>query len=53
MEWIQFLQAIADAKKRRTFGLSEYTRYEVGTAEELLPKWLKEGFKPDGIIVDP
>lgn len=29
------------------------THYEVGTAEELLPKWLDEGFRPDGIIVDP
>lgn len=29
------------------------THYEVGTAEELLPKWLEEGFEPDGIIVDP
>ena len=29
------------------------TRYEVGTAEQVLPKWLNEGFQPDGIIVDP
>ncbi|MFZ4356078.1 23S rRNA (uracil-5-)-methyltransferase RumA, partial [Enterococcus gallinarum] len=28
-------------------------RYEVGTAEQVLPKWLNEGFQPDGIIVDP
>lgn len=27
--------------------------YEVGKAEELLPAWLDEGFKPDAIIVDP
>ncbi|MFR3732003.1 MAG: 23S rRNA (uracil-5-)-methyltransferase RumA, partial [Enterococcus sp.] len=27
--------------------------YETGTAEELLPKWFNESFKPDSIIVDP
>ena len=27
--------------------------YEVGKAEELLPAWIEEGFKPDAIIVDP
>ena len=27
--------------------------YAVGTAEDLLPKWFKEGFKPDAIVVDP
>lgn len=45
--------AIEDAKKNaRRLGV-ENTRYETGTAEELLPKWLKEGFKPDAIVVDP
>ena len=29
------------------------THYAVGTAEDLLPKWFKEGFKPDAIVVDP
>lgn len=46
-------QAIADARKNAERLGYQNTRYEVGTAEELLPKWLKEGFKPDGIIVDP
>lgn len=46
-------QAIEDAKKNaEKLGL-ENTHYETGTAEELLPKWLKAGFKPDVIIVDP
>lgn len=46
-------QAIDDARKNaHRLGYTN-TRYEVGTAEELLPKWLSEGFNPDGIIVDP
>lgn len=46
-------QAIADARKNAARLNYHNTHYEVGTAEELLPKWLKEGFKPDSIIVDP
>lgn len=46
-------QAIEDAQKNAIqMGLTN-THYEVGSAEELLPKWLREGFKPDAIIVDP
>ncbi|MGM0239217.1 23S rRNA (uracil(1939)-C(5))-methyltransferase RlmD [Enterococcus sp. AZ103] len=46
-------QAIDDAKKNAAaLGLTN-TRYEVGTAEDLLPKWLAEGFAPDAIVVDP
>ncbi|MBV7389883.1 23S rRNA (uracil(1939)-C(5))-methyltransferase RlmD [Enterococcus alishanensis] len=46
-------QAIDDAKKNaEALGLKN-TRYEVGTAEDLLPKWLAEGFSPDAIVVDP
>ncbi|GCF92357.1 23S rRNA (uracil-5-)-methyltransferase RumA [Enterococcus florum] len=46
-------QAIEDAKKNaKKLGITN-THYEKGTAEELLPKWLKEGFAPDVIIVDP
>lgn len=45
--------AITDAKNNAAqMGFSN-TRYEVGTAEELLPKWLQEGFRPDAIVVDP
>jgi 23S rRNA (uracil1939-C5)-methyltransferase len=46
-------QAIEDAKRNaERLGVTN-THYEVGTAEELLPKWLQSGFKPDAIIVDP
>lgn len=45
--------AIEDAKMNaERLGVTN-THYEVGTAEELLPKWLQSGFKPDAIIVDP
>lgn len=46
-------QAIDDAKKNAAALNLNNTHYEVGTAEELLPKWLKAGFSPDAIIVDP
>lgn len=45
--------AIEDAKlNAERLGFTN-THYEVGTAEELLPKWLQAGFKPDAIVVDP
>ncbi|OTP09489.1 23S rRNA (uracil-5-)-methyltransferase RumA [Enterococcus sp. 10A9_DIV0425] len=46
-------QAIEDARENAQRLGYQNTHYEVGTAEELLPKWLNEGFQPDGIIVDP
>lgn len=46
-------QAIVDAKANALRKGFTNTRYEVGTAEELLPQWLKAGFKPDAIVVDP
>ncbi|MEG0628873.1 MAG: 23S rRNA (uracil(1939)-C(5))-methyltransferase RlmD, partial [Enterococcus sp.] len=46
-------QAIEDAKKNAEAMNLTNTHYEVGTAESLLPKWLKAGFAPDAIVVDP
>lgn len=46
-------EAIADAKKNAARMELTNTHYETGTAEELLPKWLQNGFAPDAIIVDP
>ncbi|WP_122646833.1 23S rRNA (uracil(1939)-C(5))-methyltransferase RlmD [Enterococcus mediterraneensis] len=46
-------QAIDDARKNaQDMGFTN-THYETGTAETLLPKWLKEGFEPDAVVVDP
>lgn len=41
--------AISNARRLKILN----SNYEVGTAEELLPRWLESGFKPDGIVVDP
>ncbi len=46
-------QAITDAQNNAKNKGFTNTKYEVGTAEELIPKWLKAGFKPDAIVVDP
>ncbi len=46
-------ESIEDAKKNAARMNVTNTHYETGKAEELLPKWLKEGFKPDAIVVDP
>lgn len=45
--------AIQDAKLNAQRLDLTNTHYEVGTAEDLLPQWLADGFNPDGIVVDP
>jgi 23S rRNA (uracil1939-C5)-methyltransferase len=46
-------ESIADAKKNaKKHGITN-AQYEAGKAEKLLPKWLKEGWHPDVIVVDP
>ncbi|MDQ0216577.1 23S rRNA (uracil-5-)-methyltransferase RumA [Oikeobacillus pervagus] len=46
-------ESIQDARENaKKFGVTHAT-YEVGTAEQWLPKWSKQGFKPDIVIVDP
>lgn len=46
-------EAIDDARKNaERHGFTNVT-YVVGKAEVLLPKWVKEGWKPDVIVVDP
>ncbi|MFS0862576.1 23S rRNA (uracil(1939)-C(5))-methyltransferase RlmD [Fredinandcohnia sp. 179-A 10B2 NHS] len=45
--------AIEDARKNaKNHGFKNAT-YAVGKAEHLLPKWVKEGWRPDVIVVDP
>lgn len=46
-------EAIEDAKKNAKKHGFANTMYTTGKAETLLPKWVKEGWKPDVIIVDP
>ncbi|QOR67033.1 23S rRNA (uracil(1939)-C(5))-methyltransferase RlmD [Cytobacillus suaedae] len=46
-------ESIEDAKKNaRNHGISNAV-YVTGKAEQWLPKWVKEGWKPDVIVVDP
>ena len=46
-------ESIEDAKKNAEKHGVQHARFYLGKAEELLPKWLKEGWRPDVIVVDP
>ncbi|MFE8701546.1 23S rRNA (uracil(1939)-C(5))-methyltransferase RlmD [Cytobacillus sp. FJAT-54145] len=46
-------ESIDDAKKNASRHGIKHAKYEVGRAEQILPKWAKEGWKPDVMIVDP
>jgi 23S rRNA (uracil1939-C5)-methyltransferase len=46
-------EGINDAKKNaKKFGV-DHAEYFVGAAEKLMPKWQKEGWNPDVMVVDP
>jgi 23S rRNA (uracil1939-C5)-methyltransferase len=46
-------EGIDDAKKNaERFGV-DHAEYFVGSAEELMPRWKKEGWRPDVVVVDP
>ncbi|MRX73649.1 23S rRNA (uracil(1939)-C(5))-methyltransferase RlmD [Bacillus lacus] len=45
--------AIEDARKNAKKHGIHNAQYTAGTAEQLLPKWVKQGWKPDAIVVDP
>jgi 23S rRNA (uracil1939-C5)-methyltransferase len=46
-------ESIEDAKKNAKRHGFTNTKYVPGKAEEILPKWVKKGWKPDVVIVDP
>ena len=46
-------ESIEDAKKNAARHGIKHAKYVTGKAEAILPKWVKEGWKPDVIIVDP
>nr|WP_062110488.1 23S rRNA (uracil(1939)-C(5))-methyltransferase RlmD [Bacillus niameyensis] len=46
-------EGITDAKKNARKHGVENAMYVTGKAEDILPKWEKEGWHPDVIIVDP
>jgi 23S rRNA (uracil1939-C5)-methyltransferase len=45
--------AIEDAKQNATLNKIKNAQFELGKAEEILPKWQKEGLFADVIVVDP
>lgn len=46
-------EAIEDAKRNAKRMGFDNTHYEAGTAEEIIPRWYKEGYRADALIVDP
>lgn len=46
-------EAIEMAKENAQLNGLDNTTFVSGTAEEILPKWVAEGLKPDVIVVDP
>ncbi|MFC6995630.1 23S rRNA (uracil(1939)-C(5))-methyltransferase RlmD [Streptococcus loxodontisalivarius] len=46
-------EAIEDAKKNSAAMGFANTYYEAGKAEDIIPKWYEEGYRADGLIVDP
>jgi tRNA (uracil-5-)-methyltransferase len=46
-------ESIEDAKKNAKHHGFTNTKYVPGKAEEVLPKWVKKGWKPDVVVVDP
>lgn len=45
--------SIEDAKHNAERANITNVHYEAGKAEEIMPRWIDEGFKPDVVIVDP
>lgn len=46
-------EAVADANANAALNGITNAHYEVGTAEDVLPQWAMDGFRPDAIVVDP
>lgn len=46
-------EAIEDAKENAERNGIRHAEYHVGEAEELLPRWVEEGLKPDVVVTDP
>lgn len=46
-------EAIEDARRNAALNGIDNAEFVVGTAEEVMPRWAKEGIKADVIVVDP
>ncbi|WP_137596824.1 23S rRNA (uracil(1939)-C(5))-methyltransferase RlmD [Paucilactobacillus kaifaensis] len=57
VDQVRGMEVIKDAVDDANFNAKQNNidnvSYEVGTAEELLPKWLDDGFFIDALVVDP
>jgi 23S rRNA (uracil1939-C5)-methyltransferase len=45
--------AIEDARRNAKLSGADNATFYVGRSEELIPHWLKQGYRPDVIVVDP
>ncbi|SFJ45726.1 23S rRNA (uracil(1939)-C(5))-methyltransferase RlmD [Thermoflavimicrobium dichotomicum] len=46
-------EAIRDAIRNAELNGMKHVHFEVGAAEKVMPRWLKEGIRPDVVVVDP
>ena len=46
-------EAIEDARQNAVLSNRSNVNYEVGAAEKVIPAWVKQGVKPDALVVDP
>ncbi|MDI3328461.1 MAG: 23S rRNA (uracil(1939)-C(5))-methyltransferase RlmD [Alicyclobacillaceae bacterium] len=46
-------EAVEDARENARRAGFRHVRFEAGRAEDLLPRWVREGFVPDVIVADP
>ena len=46
-------EAIADARQNAAALGFANTYYEVGKAEEIIPRWYQEGYRASALVVDP
>lgn len=46
-------QAVEDARHNAELNGIDHASFEAGPAEEVMPRWAREGIHPDVIIVDP
>ncbi|QQE73830.1 23S rRNA (uracil(1939)-C(5))-methyltransferase RlmD [Brevibacillus composti] len=46
-------EAVEDARKNAERNQAANAQFHVGRAEVLMPKWAKQGVKPDVVVVDP
>ncbi|PTM56486.1 23S rRNA (uracil(1939)-C(5))-methyltransferase RlmD [Desmospora activa] len=46
-------EAVEDARINAELNGIKHATFETGAAEEVMPRWVKEGINPDVIVVDP